>query len=296
MMWDQAEKLRKMVESVQVKSESAIIKANHAKARVITITSGKGGVGKTNFTVNLALALAKLGKQVVIIDADLGMGNVDVVLGCSGAYNILHLLEGGFSLKDIITEGPLGIKFMSGGSGIHELSNLTKLQLTHIVNQITLLDDWAEIILIDTGAGINQSVMNFVIAADEVIIVTTPEPTAITDAYAMMKTFVHHHGTGMMKLVVNRVTDVNEGSIAANKLIKVALKFLGLSLTSLGTIYEDRNLIRAVKRQVPLLLAFPDTISARCIEQIANRLVSIENSKKAGGIKGFFDSLVGLMR
>jgi len=296
MMWDQAEKLRKMVESVQAKPESAIIKANHAKARVITITSGKGGVGKTNFTVNLALALAKLGIQVVIIDADLGMGNVDVVLGCSGTYNILHLLEGGFSIKDIITEGPLGIKFMSGGSGIHELSNLTKLQLAHIVNQIALLDDWAEIILIDTGAGINQGVMNFVIAADEVIIVTTPEPTAITDAYAMMKTFVHHHGTGMLKLVVNRVTDVNEGNIAANKLTKVALKFLGLSLTSLGTIYEDRNLIRAVKRQVPLLLAFPDTISARCIEQIANRLVSIENSKKAGGIKGFFNSLVGLMR
>ena len=296
MMWDQAEKLRKMVKNVQTKPQSAVIKANNIKARVITVTSGKGGVGKTNFTVNLALALAKLGKKVVIIDADLGMGNVDVVLGCSGPYNIMHLLEGGFSLKYIITDGPLGIKFMSGGSGIHKLSNLTNLELMHITNQITLLDDWAEIILIDTGAGINQSVMNFVVAADEVIIVTTPEPTAITDAYAMMKTFVQHHGTGMLKLVVNRVIDINEGNVAANKLTKVAFNFLGLSLTSLGTVYEDKNLIRAVKRQIPLLLAFPDTISARCIEQIANRLLSVENSKKAGGIRGFFDNLVGLMR
>jgi len=297
MMWDQAEKLRKMVvESVQEKPQSSVIKANHMKARVITVTSGKGGVGKTNFTVNLALALAKLGRKIVIIDADLGMGNVDVVLGCSGTYNILHLLEGGLSLQDIITDGPLGIKFMSGGSGIHKLSNLTKLELTRIINQITLLDDWAEIILIDTGAGINQSVMNFVMAADEVIIVTTPEPTAITDAYAVMKTFVHHRGTGIMKLVVNRVIDVNEGNVATAKLTKVALKFLGLSLISLGTINEDSNLIRAVKKQIPLLLAFPETISARCIEQIANRLLSIENTKKTGGIKGFFDNLVGLMR
>jgi len=295
-MWDQAEKLRKMVESVQGKHQSAVIKANNMKARVITVTSGKGGVGKTNFTVNLALALAKLEKKVVIIDADLGMGNVDVVLGCSGPYNILHLLEGGFSLQDIITDGPLGIKFMSGGSGLHQLSNLTNAQLVQITNQISLLDDWADIILIDTGAGINQGVMNFVIAADEVIIVTTPEPTSITDAYAMMKTFVHHKGTGMLKLVVNRVIDGNEGTVAAHKLSKVALKFLGLSLISLGTVYEDKNLIRAVKRQIPLLLAFPDTISTRCIEQIANRLLFIEDGKKVGGIKGFFDNLLGLMR
>ena len=295
-MWDQAERLRKMVQSDYGKPKSSVIKANNLKARVIAVTSGKGGVGKTNFTVNLALALAKLGQKMLIIDADLGMGNVEVVLGCSTQYNILHLLEGGFSLNDIITDGPLGIKFMSGGSGIYNMANLSDLQLTRIINQIRLMDDWADIILIDTGAGINKSAINFVVAADEVIIVTTPEPTAITDAYAMMKTYVNHCGTGMLRLVINRVFEVNEGNIATDKLTKVALNFLGLSLTSLGMIYEDRNLIRAVKKQIPLLLAFPDTISARCIEQIANRLLSIENNKKAGGIKGFFDSFVGLVR
>ncbi|GMA99743.1 MinD/ParA family protein [Pelosinus sp. IPA-1] len=295
-MWDQAEKLRKMVQSVPLKPSSSVIKANHTNTRVITVTSGKGGVGKTNFTVNLALALAKLGQRVVILDADLGMGNVDVILGCSTPYNLLHLLEGGFSLIDIIADGPLGIKFLSGGSGIYNLANLNDSQLNRIVNQITLLDDIADIILIDTGAGINKSVMNFVVAADEVIIITTPEPTAITDAYAMMKTYANHSSDAVLKLVINRVLEPNEGNITADKLIKVSLKFLGLSINSLGFVCEDLNLVRAVKKQTPLLLAFPNSSSARCIEEIANRLLYGTTIKKTDGIKGFFNKLVGLMR
>lgn len=295
-MWDQAEKLRAMVQSLPTKPSSSVIKASRTNARVITVTSGKGGVGKTNFTVNLALALAKMGQKVFILDADLGMGNVDVVLGCSAPYNLLHILEGGFSLADIISEGPLGIKFLSGGSGIYKLANLNELQLARIVNQITLLDDLADIILIDTGAGINKSVMNFVVAADEVIIVTTPEPTAITDAYAMMKTYSNQAGTAALKVVINRVMEQDEGNIAADKLIKVSLKFLGLSISSLGFVYEDSNLVRAVKKQTPLFLAFPESISARCIDQIANRLLYGTVAKKADGIKGFFNKLLGLMR
>lgn len=299
MMWDQAERLRKMVKVSQAKPKSAVIKADcikSKKARVITVTSGKGGVGKTNFTVNLALALAKLGKKIAVIDADLGMSNIDVLLGCAVSHTIMNLLEGNCSLDDIITDGPLGIKFISGGSGIHELTNLNHLQLTYIVNQITLLDEWADIILIDTGAGISPSVMNFVVAADEVIIITTPEPTAIADAYAMMKTFVGHNGTGTLKLVINRVMEPNEGVVATDKLSKIAFKFLGISLTSLGIVYEDSNLIRAVKKQVPLLLEFPDTIATRCIEQMATRLLEGEHMKKTAGIKGFFNQLVGLIR
>lgn len=298
-MWDQAERLRKMMKHAQVKPKSSVIKAEHArikKARVITVTSGKGGVGKTNFTVNLALALSKLGKKVAVIDADLGMANIDLVLGCSVPHTMMDLLEGNFSLADIVAEGPLGIKFISGGSGIHELTNLTNLQLTHIFNQISLLDNWADIILIDTGAGISQSVMKFVIAADEVIVITTPEPTAITDAYAMMKTFSSQQGSGILRLVVNRAFEKEEGMLAADKLITVASKFLGLSLTSLGTIYEDNHLVRAVKKQMPLLLAFPDAISARCIEKIATCLLEGEQVRRKTGIKGFFNQLVGLIR
>jgi flagellar biosynthesis protein FlhG len=295
-MWDQAEKLREMVQNVPVKNSSSVIKAARTNARVITVTSGKGGVGKTNFTVNLALALAKMEKRVIILDADLGTGNVDVLLGCSTPYNILHLVEGGYSLGDIISDGPLGIKFMSGGSGIYKLANLNELQISRVVNQISLLDDLADIILIDTGAGINKSVMNFVVAADEVIIVTTPEPTAMTDAYAMMKTYSNHYsGTAPLQLVINRVMEPDEGDLVADKLIKISLKFLGLPINNLGFVFEDGDLIKAVKKQKPLLLAFPNSTSAQCIEQIAKRLLYGTCVKKTNGIKSFFNKLSELV-
>ncbi len=293
-MRDQAEKLRQMVKESN-KSTSPIIKRQD-KARVITVTSGKGGVGKTNFTVNLALALAGLGQKVLVIDADLGMANVDVVLGCSTPFNILNLLEDGINLNDIIVEGPHGIKFMSGGSGIFQLANLSDSQLQHIINHITLCDDWADIILVDTGAGINRNVINFVIAADEVIIITTPEPTAITDAYAMMKTYSGHQGTAPLRLVINRVLEIDEGQLVVDKLIKVAFKFLGLPINSLGFVYEDRNMLKAVKNQVPLLLAFPDSISTRCIKHIAHLLLFGENIPQPKGIKAFFHKFLEVMR
>lgn len=291
-MRDQAEKLRQMVKNANEPNDS---NSKRNKARVITVTSGKGGVGKTNFTVNLALALAGLGQKVLVIDADLGMANVDVVLGCSAPYNIMNLLEDGISINDILVDGPRGIKFMSGGSGIFNLANLSDIELQHIISHITLCDNWADIILIDTGAGINRNVVNFVIAADEVIIITTPEPTAITDAYAMMKTYSSHQGTAPLRLVVNRVLEIDEGQLVVDKLIKVAFRFLGLPINSLGFVYEDRNMMKAVKSQVPLLLAFPDSISARCIEHIAHLLLLGENIPKPKGIKGFFSRFLEIM-
>ncbi len=185
---------------------------------------------------------------------------------------------------------------MSGGSGIYNLANLNELQLTSIVNKIALLDDLADVILIDTGAGINKSVMNFVLAADEVIIVTTPEPAAITDAYGMMKTFANQSGSSALRLVINRVIEAEEGKIAADKLTKASLKFLGLPISSLGFVYEDSNLIKAVKKQIPLLLAFPNTSSTRCIEQIANRLLVRNSTEKKEGVKVFFNKLLRLMQ
>lgn len=294
-MRDQAEKLRQMAQDANTVVKSPIIKHHESKARVITVTSGKGGVGKTNFTVNLALALSGLGQKVLVIDADLGMANVDVVLGCSASYNIMNLLEEGVRLIDVITDGPRGIKFMSGGSGIYHLANLNDSQLLYLTHQIISFDDWADIILIDTGAGLNRNVLKFVTAADEVIIVTTPEPTAITDAYAMMKTYATHHGTAPLRLVINRVVEMDEGQVVVDKLIKVAFRFLRLPLESLGFIYEDRNMIKAVKKQTPLLLSFPDTISARCIEHIAYRLLYGENIPQPKGIKGFFRKFLGML-
>lgn len=295
-MRDQAEKLRQMVQGNSSQPKSAIIKQQpETKARVITVTSGKGGVGKTNFTVNLALALSILGQKVIVIDADLGMANVDVVLGASPQYSILHLLQEGITIQDVIADGPQGIKFLSGGSGIYHLANLNPVQLQHIISQITLCDNWADIILVDTGAGLSRNVLNFVMAADEVIIITTPEPTAITDAYAMMKAYASHSGTAPLKLVVNRVVEIDEGQMVVEKLLKVSQRFLGVPITNLGFIYEDRNMIKAVKSQVPVLIQFPGSISSRCIEHIAQRLVYGENLLRPQGIKGFFNKFLEMI-
>ncbi|MEG6585900.1 MinD/ParA family protein [Dendrosporobacter sp. 1207_IL3150] len=294
-MADQAEKLRQLVQKSKV-GEAAIITKPANKARVITVTSGKGGVGKTNFTVNLAISLAKLGQKVLIIDADLGTANVDVVLGRTSKYNLLNILEDGLAINEAVSEGPYGIKYLSGGSGIHHLANLTDSQLFSIISQISLFDDWADTILIDTGAGLNRNVLNFVIAADEVIIITTPEPTAITDAYAMMKAYINNNGTSPLKLVVNRVIEVGEGEMVTDKLVKAAFRFLGLSVIGIGFIYEDRNLIKAVKNQKPLLLAFPDTLASKCINNIAQNILFGNYAVPPRGIKGFFSRVFDFWR
>lgn len=293
-MYDQAEKLRQIVKTTREIPRSPIIKNTNSAARVITVTSGKGGVGKTNFTVNLALALAALNQRVLLIDADLGMANVDVVLGCSAQYSILNLLDDQYTVRDVVTEGPCGIKFMTGGSGIYQLANLSTMQLQRITTQITQFDHWANIILIDTGAGINRNVLNFVLAADEVIIITTPEPTAITDAYAMMKAYIANDGIAPLNLVVNRVFSNEEGQTVVDKLNKVASRFLGLPINDLGFVFEDPHVVKAVKRQSPFILSYPDSTSSKCMEQIANRLLFGDNLPRATGIRGFFDKFLKL--
>lgn len=300
-MYDQAERLRQMVQEGQpTRRLSPVIKTRRMPTRVIAVTSGKGGVGKTNFTVNLALALAELGQHVLLLDADLGMANVDVLLGCSSPYSLMHLIEGTASIQQISSEGPRGIKFLSGGSGISRLANLKSTQIQYIMDQISAYDEWADIILIDTGAGISPNVLSFVMAADEVIIVTTPEPTAITDAYAMMKVYA---GSGSLntksdslQIVVNRVFDNEEGQGVIDKLGHVSKKFLGRSISGLGFIYEDINLVRAVKKQIPLLLSFPDSISAQCIEAIARKLIYAEIKNPPQGIKGFLQRFLEFIR
>jgi len=294
-MRDQADKLRQMARSFHTPGKSPIIKRPESRARVITVTSGKGGVGKTNLTVNLALALANLGQRVLVIDADLGLANVEFLLGLSPRYNLLHLLDDDCRLSDVVTDAPRGIKFMSGGSGIYQLANLSDVQVHKVLNQVILFDKWANIILIDTGAGLHRTVINFVMAADEVIIITTPEPAAIADAYAMMKAYAANRGRAPIRLVVNRVLEMDEGQLAVDKLAKVSQRFLGIGVASLGFIFEDPNVLKAVKSQVPLMLAHPDTISARCIDHIAQRLLYGKEVSQPTGIKGFFSKFLGRM-
>jgi flagellar biosynthesis protein FlhG len=294
-MRDQAERLRQLARDCQATAKSQVIKQPESRARVITVTSGKGGVGKTNVTVNLALALASLGQKVLVIDADLGLANVEFVLGVSPRNNLLNLLDG-CSIGDVVMDGPRGIKFMSGGSGIYQLANLNDTQIQKIINQVVLFDSWANVILIDTGAGLHRSVLNFVMAADEVIIVTTPEPTAIADAYAIMKAYASHYGRAPLRLVVNRVLEMDDGQTVVDKLGKVSQRFLGIGITNLGFVYEDPHVLKAVKGQMPLMVAYPDSISARCIDHIAQRLLYGKEVNQPTGIKGFFSKFLDLVR
>lgn len=295
-MRDQAERLRQLAQGYQSAAKKPIIKQPDSRARVITVTSGKGGVGKTNLTVNLALALANLGQKVLIIDADLGLANVEFVLGMTPKYNLLNLLDDSYQINDVVMDGPRGVKFMSGGSGIYQLANLSDAQIQKIINQVVLFDRWANIILIDTGAGLHRNVLNFVMAADEVIVITTPEPTAIADAYAVMKAYAAHYGRAPLRLVVNRVLEMDEGQAVVDKLGKVSQRFLGVGVTNLGFVYEDPNVLKAVKSQMPVMVAHPETIAARCIDHIAQRLLYGKEVNQPSGIKGFFSKFLDLIR
>ncbi|CUH96106.1 hypothetical protein P22_2194 [Propionispora sp. 2/2-37] len=285
-MRDQAERLRQIVQQNRYAAGTLKYSGMKSSTRVIAITSGKGGVGKTNFSVNLALALSNLGQKILVLDADLGMANVDVLFGCPATYNLFNLVEDQIGIEDITVDGPRGIKFLSGGSGIYDLANLSQTQLQHIISQLSLLDHWADIILVDTGAGINRNVVEFVLAADEVIIITTPEPTAITDAYAMMKV-AGQQGCSALKLIINRVVDRQEGMDAVDNLIHAARRFLQLQVEHLGFIYEDINMRKAVRQQTPLLLAYPESVSSCCIEGIARKLLYHGEISHTKGLRGF---------
>lgn len=259
---DQAQKLRDIVgESV----------SDMGDARIITVSSGKGGVGKTNFTVNLGIALAKLGKKVTIIDADLGLANVDVMFGIVTKYNLSNVIKGEVSVQDSIVKGPYDINIISGGSGIMDLIDLDINQLEKLIHTLSYFNTISDYILIDTGAGLSKSVLSFVDAASDIVLVITPDPTSITDAYALIKNIVKDDQK-KIKLIINRIESNEEGDEVFNKLEQAVKKFLNRELENLGYIFEDNNLKRAVRKQIPLMEAYPRAIASKGIENIAYNL------------------------
>jgi len=268
-------------------------------SRVITVTSGKGGVGKTNFAVNLAIALRQLNKKVLVLDADLGLANVDVVVGCFPDYNLGHVISGEKRITEIITEGPGGIELIAGGSGLQELSDLSDVQLSRFINSLNELEGRADIILIDTGAGLSKRVLNFILAADEIIVVTTPEPTSVTDAYAIIKVIARENEARnrVVKLVVNKADNAYEAKRTADKLIGVSKQFLDINLEDLGYIFNDASMIKAVREQQPLLISYPKSKAAECIHRVAANLcqqpyIVTENT----GVRSFFSKMIKLFR
>lgn len=241
--------------------------------RIIAVTSGKGGVGKTNFVINTAIALSKLGLRVCIIDADLGTANVDVLLGTDIKYTLQHLVDRSkHNIMDIVADGPNGIKFIPGGSGLQSLADLPESELSRIVNMFKPLEDHADVILIDTGSGISRNVVNFVLAADEIIIVTTPEPHAITDAYAIIKVLNEKDPSLRVKLVVNLVENLKEAKDVAERMLKVVERFLEIKAETLGYILHDVNVTRAVKSFTPHIIFNPASPASICITTIAKKI------------------------
>lgn len=287
---DQAEGLRNIIKKQEIES-------GRKTARVITVTSGKGGVGKTSLSVNLAIQLRRLGKRVVVLDADFGLANIEIMLGIRPQYNLADLMFRGKSMNDIITYGPEGIGFISGGSGINEMANLTRDQVFRLIQKMAELDQQADVIIVDTGAGIGDSVLEFVAASAEVLLVATPEPTSITDAYALLKSLnrnsSYEPGKTVVKMVANQVRGNNDADELFDKLGIVVNKFLNIDIEYLGSIPYDANMQRAVMRQEPLSMAAPNAAAARSVEKIARVLANKEEERsRAFGIMQLFSSVI----
>lgn len=287
---DQAEQLRNII-----KRQSPPRKI----ARVITVTSGKGGVGKSSVSVNMAIQMSKLGKRVVILDADFGLANVEIMLGIRPKYNLADLIFRGKSLQEIITKGPEQIGFISGGSGIQELSNVSRDQIIFLTQKLFELDEIADVIIVDTGAGINDSVLEFVTASSEILLVATPEPTSITDAYALLKTLNRKEDFStdntIIKMIANRVDSKEEALELYNKLNLVVSKFLNIKMEYLGAVPQDQNVSKAIMQQKPYSTLYPNAPASKAIAELAKVLCET-NSKGAHSKKGIAQLFNNLIR
>lgn len=300
-MLDQAESLRRLVNNKTedlgyvnnvIQQDEEVIK--NSKTKIITITSGKGGVGKSNFVVNLGIALQKQGKKVLIFDADIGMGNDDVLMGVFPRHTMFDVIRG-MEITDIVVEGPFGIKLLAGGTGINQIEDLKENERKLFLSKLEALEGF-DYILMDTGAGINRSVLAFIACSEETIILTTPEPTSLTDAYSLIKATDHFKIKSRASVVVNRVFNKAEGIGTFNKLKGAVNKFLSMELEFIGSIEDDRKLVQGVRNQVPFSITYPNCEAARDIYQISTKIVGDYEDKTLKGIgaKGLFKKLFNL--
>lgn len=277
---DQAEMLRN---AVKLKKQ-----VNKPNARVITVTSGKGGVGKSNVAVNLAVQMQKQGKRVIVFDADFGLANVEVMFGAIPKYNLGDVIYHGKRISEIISEGPLGIGFISGGTGITGLNNLSQDQVVYMIQSLGELDQLADVILIDTGAGISDHVLEFVMASPEVLLVTTPEPSSLTDSYSLLKALYKNpkfrRQETKISVLANRVTSTGEGRNVYEKLQSVVTQFLQGEIFYAGMIPQDSALEKAVRQQQPVSIYTPASKSARAFELMASNILNNEQRQERASL------------
>mgnify|MGYP000954772532 CR=1 FL=1 len=292
-MKDQAENLRSMVRELETKFRAQLSEFSPGRCRVIAVTSGKGGVGKTSLALGLAITLAKANYRVVLLDGDMGMANIDVVLGLYTKYDLSHVVKGEKRLQEIILKGPAGMKIIPGGSGVEELANIDSSTLNRLFKEITLLDQETDYLFIDTGAGISKQVMLFLQAAEEILLVATPEPTSLTDAYGLVKVFHRHCGKAKIKVIINMAKNKQEGTTAAQRLKRAAQSFLGVNLEILGCVHYDPAISNAIKRHLPYVLASPSAQASVDTIKIASVLGEVP-VKPPSGVKVFLNNLVNL--
>ncbi len=292
---DQASKLRELIGKPQIKPgpEQG---PTPSGSRIIAVTSGKGGVGKTSLVVNVAVLLAKMGKRVVVFDADMGLANAEVLLGLNPRYTLYEVIRGEKTLDEVMLQGPYNLNIISGGSGMQELVDLDDTQLDRLLSSFVGLEAKTDFVLVDTGAGISKNVLGFVAAAREVLVVVTPEPASLTDAYALIKVLAKFKTHTEVGLVVNRVMGAREAIFTANKMKTVAAKFLNITVRNIGYVIEDKIIRQASKAQEPFVLMRPGATASCNLADITGAIVNKCEHTPDTGITSFIGKLVRLFR
>lgn len=282
-MPDQAESLREMVKEHNEKEKTT---------QIITIASGKGGVGKSILTVNMGILLARKGKKVTIMDADFGLANINVIVGVLPKYNLYHVFKGEKKLSDIIMNVDDNFNIIAGASGFQQLADLKNKERRRFVKDLSALnhDDY---LLIDVGAGISHNVIDMIRAANETLIVTTPEPTAVTDAYGTIKAIAASGSGCNINLVVNRVKSFHEAKLVSQRIVNITEQFLNLKINYIGFVFDDANIVKSIHEQAPIVNSYPKSRSSLCFEDIVSRMINDPEKKgKGSNIINFFKKIL----
>ncbi|WP_061231028.1 MinD/ParA family protein [Leptospira weilii] len=289
---DQAAHLRKLTEG---NTSLKVLSSRKPRTKIVAIASGKGGVGKSAISVNLAISMARAGQKVLVFDGDLGLANVNVILGIIPKYNLYHVVKGHKSLKDIVIQTPEGVDIIAGASGYSQLANLNDTQRNSLIKGFSELDNY-DVMIIDTGAGISSNVIGLTLPADDVIVITTPEPTAITDSYGLIKAIVSQSRDKNLKMVVNRVRSAIEGKKVADRVIDISGQFLEVKVENLGFIFQDEEVEKSIREQKPYIISSPKSKAAACLNRITYSLLNQEiEPLEDSGISGFFKKFFNFM-
>jgi flagellar biosynthesis protein FlhG len=261
-------------------SNGSILQIKDLGPKIVAVTSGKGGVGKTNVVANLSVSLSELGKKIVVLDADFGLANLDVLLGLTPRYHLGHVLFGNKTLTEIMIQGPKGIRIIPASSGLQRMSELTLAQRNHLVESFTNLDSDTDYFIIDTAAGISRNVIHFLLSAQEVIVVSAPEPTAIVDAYAVIKIILAEDPGKQIQILINSVEQAEDAHEVFCQINSVVKRFLNREISYLGHIERDSHVPQAVRSQMLVTHRYPNSAASRCFRDLARRVAQQENAAR----------------